>query len=101
MTTLKSHLHRIRFIDNLFHKVRVYEGCHNMIGIVPLTLAGYPELRNFKRDGELRALLEVWGKMIHSDSVMVLKGDPTKLKEQGYHFEMTVFEPNGSPKSNL
>lgn len=91
-----------RFYDNLQNNMHLYEGCGNMLGVVPLTLAGYPEEGDaWKSDPKLRGILTQWGKDINSDSVMVIQGDPLKVDEQGYHVSMTVFEPNGDDGSGL
>lgn len=89
------------FLNQLDQLVRVYEGAGNILGIVPLTTAGYPRDWDFRQDAALRAYLARWGRQIHSDSVMVLVGDPTKRAEQGYHTFMYVFEPNGSDDSGM
>lgn len=82
--------------------LHVFEGCQNMLGIVPLTKAGYDGgLDGWKTDPELRKLLTDWGREINSDSVMVLTGDPLKADEQGYHVTMDVLEPNGDDGSGL
>lgn len=88
------------FMDRLADMARLYEGCGNMLGIVPLTTAGYQEA-DFRKDAKLRASLAQWGRAINSDSVMVLVGDPTKRAEQGYHTFMYVFEPSGSDDSGM
>ncbi|MBI2021993.1 hypothetical protein HYS93_03925 [Candidatus Daviesbacteria bacterium] len=90
-----------RFYINLQQNLRLYEGCGNMIGIVPLTLAGYPEDADFRQDRELRRFLAQWGREIRSDSVCVLTGNPVDHALQGYHFNMTVFEPSGDANDGL
>lgn len=89
------------FISDLEQQVKLYEGCGNMLGIVPLTTTGYPEGQDFRQDAQLRKYLTDWGRKIHSDSVMVLTGDPSKRAEQGYDVYMYVFEPNGDDGTGL
>lgn len=89
------------FFEKLPHYFNLFEGCGNMLGVVPLTLAGYEEGDGWKNDPRIRKILTRWGKEINSDSVMILTGDPTKLDEQGYHVKMFVFEPNGNDESGL
>lgn len=89
------------FIQQLDQHVKLYEGCGNMLGIVPLTTAGYDRRADFREDAPLRAALARWGREIHSDSVMVLVGDPQRHDEQGYHTYMYVFEPSGSDESGM
>lgn len=88
-------------IEQLKPYLELYEGCGNMLGIVPLTIAGFPMDFDFRTNPELRSFLAEWGKEIHSDSVMVLEGDPTKAAEQGYHVKMYVFEPSGSDGTDM
>lgn len=82
-------------IEKLKPHLRLYEGCGNMLGIAPLTLAGYPPEMNWLEDKPLREFLHAWGQKIKSDSVMVLTGNPLGT-QQGYDFFMDVFEPSGS-----
>ncbi|MBI3366163.1 hypothetical protein HY041_00855 [Candidatus Roizmanbacteria bacterium] len=82
-------------VEKLMHHLRLYEGCGNMLGIAPLTLAGYPPGSNWLEDRELRKFLYSWGLKIHSDSVMVLTGDPQN-PSQTYDFFMDVYEPSGT-----
>lgn len=89
------------FYTRLAKCLKLYEGCGNMIGIVPLTLAGYPEDTDFRKDRELRRFLAQWGREIRSDSVCVLTGNPVDRALQGYHFKMTVFEPFGDAGDGL
>ncbi len=90
------------FYKNLEENLSVFEGCGNMLGIVPLSLAGYKGGKNaWKKDRKLRSLLTKWGKEIKSDSVMVLAGDPLDAKKQGYHVEMFVFEPRGKDDTGM
>src|SRR3990167_8039536 len=86
---------------SITQNLHVFEGCQNILGVVPLTLAGYQESDQWKKDPKLRRLLTDWGKRIMSDSVMVLTGDPLKAEEQGYHVRMEVFEPSGDDGSGL
>ncbi len=88
-------------LANLQTQLQLYEGCGNMLGIVPLSLSNYPDNRDFNSDQELRAILAGWGWSTNSDSVMVLTGDPLKHEDQGYHFEMSVFEPRGNDNSGM
>src|SRR5665647_1466893 len=88
-------------LEKLRDEYRLYEGCGNMLGIVPLSLAGYPEGTDYRDDQTLRTELKRFGNLIHSDSVMVLTGNPKAVKEQGYHFKMSVFEPSGSDESGF
>lgn len=92
-----------RFNANLDANLHVFEGCGNMLGVVSLTAAGYEGDRDsWVTDEGLRRKLVEWGKKIHSDSVMVLTGDPLKADEQGgYHVTMDVLEPNGGNGSDL
>lgn len=91
------------FLNDLPANMHLFEGCGNMLGVVPLTLAGYTgDKDEWKQIPELRDMLTKWGREIKSDSVMVLTGDPRKLDEQeGYHVRMAVFEPNGDDGSGL
>ncbi|HEX9061523.1 MAG TPA: hypothetical protein VF941_15190 [Clostridia bacterium] len=92
------------FYDRLREKHLLhYEGCGNQLGVVPLTLAGYPLEAGdaWKADPTLRKMLTEWGREINSDSVMVITGDPLNADEQKYHVSMTVFEPNGDDGSGL
>mgnify|MGYP001582151331 CR=1 FL=1 len=89
------------FYSTFSKHLHVFEGCQNMLGVVPLTLAGYQGGDQWKKDPKLRGLLTDWGKSINSDSVMILTGYPIRAEEQGYHVEMEVFEPNGDDGSGL
>lgn len=89
------------FYERLSETAKVYVGCGNMLGVVPLTEAGYPLDQDFRQDSTLREYLHRWGTGINSDSVMVLIGDPTKIDQQGYHYEMHVFEPKGGSNNGL
>lgn len=93
---------RDRFNANLAANLHVFEGCQNMLGVVPLTAAGYEgDRESWATDEGLRRKLVEWGREIHSDSVMILTGDPLKADEQGYHVTMDVLEPNGGNGSDL
>ena len=90
------------FFNNFSENLHVFEGCGNVLGVVPLTIAGYDGTDiSWKKDSKLRSILTEWGKKIGSDSVMVLFGDPKKINQQGYDVEMFVFEPNGNDGSGL
>ncbi|HEX9061782.1 MAG TPA: hypothetical protein VF941_16510, partial [Clostridia bacterium] len=92
------------FYDRLRERYLLpYEGCGNKLGVVPLTLAGYPPEAGdaWKADPTLRKMLTEWGREMNSDSVMVITGDPLNADQQGYHVSMTVFEPNGDDGSGL
>ena len=86
-------------LEKLKRAVRLYEGCKNMLGIVPLTIAGYPDSLDWKKDEGLRTFLQQWGRAINSDSVMVLTGYPDG-NNQPYDFFMDVFEPNGTDNTD-
>lgn len=88
-------MERKLFFQQLAGKLYRFDACGNRLGIVPLTLAGYPQDADFRQDSELRQFLAEWGNERQLDSAMILTGDPAKLKDQGYHFCMYVFEPNG------
>lgn len=90
-----------RFYQDLDGFTRVYEGCQNILGVVPLTEAGYPAGLNFMEDATLRRKLQDWGRVIGSDSVMVLEGTQAAVEQQGYHYKMYVFEPNGTDPKGL
>lgn len=81
--------------DKLLRKLSIYSACGNIVGIAPLTLAGIDE-RNIEDNNELRIFLAEWGKENNIDSIMVLSGDPHNFENQGYHFDMIVFEPRGN-----
>ncbi|MGH7246273.1 MAG: hypothetical protein ACREGI_05085 [Candidatus Levyibacteriota bacterium] len=89
------------FWQQLKGELALFEGCGNMLGIVPLARAGYSPLNDPRQDAMLRARLADWGRSINSDSVMLLSGDPSRFEEQGYHFFMDVFEPRGSDESGM
>lgn len=89
------------FYTRLGETLKVYAGCGNMLGVVPLTEAGYSLDQDFRQDSALREYLHQWGTRINSDSVMVLIGDPGKAAEQGFHYEMYVFEPSGRSDNGL
>lgn len=100
--TIKEQENKNNYLKNVASNFHHFVGCGNELGIVPLTLAGYPYADgHWKTDPELRKLLAQLGKGIKSDSVMVLMGDPRKVQEQGFHVEMTVFEPNGNGENDL
>lgn len=91
-----------QFFANLADNLHVFEGCHNMLGVVPLTRAGYDgDKESWIKDERLRRRLVEWGIQINSDSVMVLTGDPLKADQQGYHVTMDVLEPRGGDGSDL
>lgn len=100
-SAMPTHESTTEFLDHLDTMTRVFEGCGNMLGIVPLTAAGYEPSADFRQDATLRAHLAQWGRQIQSDSVMVLVGDPRNREAQGYHTFMYVFEPNGSDDSGM
>ncbi len=88
-------------VEQLVPYLRLYEGCGNMLGIAPITLAGYPPVDNWFEDRQLRNFLYLWGgQKIHSDSVMVLTGNPND-PNQKFDFFMDVFEPSGSDNTGL
>lgn len=78
-----------------------YSCCGNVLGLIPLIEAGYPPEYDFKSDEILRQDFRDWGRQIKSDSIMVLLGDPDKFPQQGYHYQMYVFEPMGCDDSGL
>ncbi len=41
------------------------------------------------------------GKKNKVDSILVLKGNPRRFYQQGYHYEMYVFEPNAKDENDL
>ncbi len=82
-------------IEKLQPFLQLYEGCGNMLGVVPLTIAGYPKEADWLKDKQLRKFLRSWGQQIRSDSVMVLTGNPYDHKQE-YDFFMDVFEPSGT-----
>jgi diaminopimelate epimerase len=90
-----------QLMETLPEHVSLFEGCGNMLGIVPLSLAGFPVGWDFQKSPEMRRFLANWGKQINSDSVMVLTGDPRQRDAQGYHVMMYVFEPNGSDDTGM
>jgi diaminopimelate epimerase len=97
----KENQEMTHMIEQLKPYLELYEACGNMLGIVPLTEAGYSDDFDFQTNPELRKFLSDWGKEIHSDSVMVLTGTPENFDEQGYHVMMYVFEPSGSDNSGM
>lgn len=94
-------MERELFFQQLTGKLHRFVACGNKLGIVPLTLAGYPQDADFRQDPKLRRFLAQWGNEGQLDSAMVLTGDPTKLKGQGYHYKMYVFEPEGKSENGL
>lgn len=87
------------FDRSLAPNLQVFEGCGNILGIVPLYLAGYRG--DWLNDKPLRRRLRDWGLGIGSDSVMVLSVDLEQQREQGYNVFMDVFEPRGSTSDEL
>ena len=91
-----------RFYKNLYKNLNLYEGCGNILGLVPLTFAGYEGTDGlWKSDAKLRQFLAKWGKEVNSDSIMIVVGDPRRKNSQGYDVEMYVFEPKGQDRSGL
>lgn len=91
----------VGFYKKLAQRLEVFDGCGNVLGVVPLTEADYPDASDFREDPELRGFLQRWGREIGSDSVMVLTGHPGRVDELGYHYAMFVFEPNGEDLMGL
>lgn len=73
----------------------LYEACKNKFLIVRLTKD------DWLRDYSLRNVLVELGVENKVDSILVLTGDPEKLSQQGYHYEMCVFEPRGKSGDGL
>lgn len=94
-------MERKLFFQQLAGKLHSFDACGNKLGVIPLTLAGYPEDVDFRQDSEFRQFLAKWGNENQLDSAMVLTGDPERLKEQGYHYMMYVFEPQGKSENGL
>jgi diaminopimelate epimerase len=91
-----------RFYKNLYKNLNLYEGCGNILGLVPLTIAGYEGMDGlWKTDRRLRQILAKWGKEVNSDSIMIVVGDPRQNTRQGYDAEMYVFEPKGKDGTGL
>lgn len=75
---------------------RRYHACQNEFLIFEL-----------KRDSDwqsnrtFRKTLSHLGKKNNVDSILILKGSPHKFYQQGYHYEMYVFEPHARDENDL
>lgn len=73
-----------------------YQACQNEFLI--FELKGNFDWRNNRT---LRNTLARLGKKNNVDSILILKGNPRKFYQQGYHYEMYVFEPNAKDENDL
>ncbi|OGE26148.1 hypothetical protein A3C26_01320 [Candidatus Daviesbacteria bacterium RIFCSPHIGHO2_02_FULL_39_12] len=74
----------------------LYQACQNKFLIFELK-----ENLDWQNNRNLRNTFTRLGKKNNVDSVLVLKGNPRRFYQQGYHYEMYVFEPKGGSNNGL
>lgn len=74
----------------------LYQACQNKFLIFELK-----ENLDWQNNRTLRSTLTRLGKKNDVDSVLVLTGNPLRFYQQGYHYEMYVFEPRGVSENGL
>lgn len=74
----------------------LYQACQNKFLIFELK-----ENLDWQNNRNLRNTFTRLGKKNNVDSVLVLTGNPRRFYQQGYHYEMYVFEPEGKSENGL
>lgn len=74
----------------------LYQACQNKVLIFELK-----ENLDWQNNRNLRNIFTRLGKKNNVDSVLVLTGNPRRFYQQGYHYEMYVFEPKGKSENGL
>lgn len=74
----------------------LYQACQNKVLIFELK-----ENLDWQNNRNLRNIFTRLGKKNNVDSVLVLTGNPLRFYQQGYHYEMYVFEPKGKSENGL
>lgn len=74
----------------------LYQACQNKLLIIELK-----ENFDWQNNRNLRNTFTRLGKKNNVDSVLVLTGNPRRFYQQGYHYEMYVFEPRGRSDNGL
>ncbi len=94
-------IHQNKFYKIIQEHSEIYEGCGNMLLIVPLEIQKTSRGRSIRNNFFLRKAISEFGIQKGVDSVMVLTGTPLEFNEQGYHCSMDVFEPRGQDESKM